>query len=217
MTTGFLSRTVHYAGGVARYVVYVPWWYDAARPLPAIVFLHGRGEEGDDGWKPVAVGLGPAILADARRWDFIVIFPQKPAGRAGWGAHRDLVLAALDDTRREFAVDASRIYLTGLSMGGTGTWAIGARERHLFAALVPICGGGSVADARRLARMPVWCFHGAKDDAVPPDASRRMVQAMRAAGGNPRLTIYEGVGHGAWERAYAEPELPAWLLSHARS
>src|SRR5688572_7819514 len=125
--TGFLQKTIEYNGKPTRYVVYVPAGYDPARPMPAILFLHGAGETGTDGWKQVAVGLGPAIMLAAEQWNFLVVFPQKPPSeQRGWIAHEKLILDVLDRTRKEYSIDPARLYCTGLSMGGAGTWALAA-------------------------------------------------------------------------------------------
>ena len=113
-------------------------------------------------------------------------------------------------------MDPRRVYLTGISLGGFGAWMIPPRRPGLFAAVVPVCGGGDPAEAPALVDLPIWAFHGGADPVVPARHSERMAAAVRAAGGAPRLTIYAGVGHASWEQAYAEPELPQWLLSKRR-
>jgi len=209
---GFLRRSFVDAGVDRRYVVYVPDSYDPAEPAPAILFLHGRGEEGTDGWAQVAVGLGPAIMLAPDRWPFITVFPQKPKDPQGWVEYADLALGALEQTRREWAVDPARVHLTGVSLGGFGAWLLGAHRRDLFAAIAPVCGGGDPGDAAALVGLPIRAFHGQADAVVPPRHSEEMVEAVRAAGGDPKLTLYADVGHNSWDRAYREERLPEWLL-----
>lgn len=212
MERGFLRRTVRDRGAERRYAVYVPDLYDPAEPIPAILFLHGRGEEGTDGWAQVAVGLGPAVMLEPRSWPFVVIFPQKPRDPTGWLEHESLALASLDRSREEWSIDPSRIYLTGVSLGGFGAWMLAPRHRSLFAAIAPVCGGGDPGDAAALAGVPTWAFHGSDDRIVPLQHSERMIQAVRAAGGEPRLTVYPGVGHASWDPAYRTSGLSEWLL-----
>lgn len=206
---GFLRRTL--TDG-SRWVLYVPDAYDDARPAPALLFLHGRGEEGSDGWRQVAVGLGPAIMLQPERWPFVVVFPQKPRTPDGWLEHESRALEALDAACGEVSVDPTRIHLTGVSLGGFGCWTIAPRHRDVFASIAPVCGGGDPGDAARLRDLPIWAFHGQADAIVSPRHSERMVAAVRAAGGTPRLTLYPGVGHDSWSRAYREERLAEWLL-----
>ncbi len=211
---GFLAKTVAVDGKDTKYVVYIPANYDPRSPMPTIIFLNGRGECGTDGWKQVAVGLGRSILLDVNRWPFIVIFPQKQIATDNWEDEDAMVMAALEQTRREYNVDPSRIYLTGLSQGGHGTWAVAARHPDLFAAIAPICGWGDQSIARKLTKMPIWVFHGEQDEVVSVERSREMERYLQEAGGSCKLTIYPGVGHGSWDSAYAEADLPGWFLQH---
>lgn len=212
MERGFLRRVIEDRQVRRRYCVYVPDAYDPAVPSPAILFLHGRGEEGEDGWAQVAVGLGPAVMLAPHRWPFLIIFPQKPRDATGWREHEALALGTLEHARQEWAVDRTRIYLTGVSLGGFGTWMIPPHHPQLFAALAPVCGGGDAGDAAALADVPIRVFHGAEDRIVPLRHSERMVAAVREAGGDPSLTVYPGVGHASWDPAYREEDLPEWFL-----
>jgi poly(3-hydroxybutyrate) depolymerase len=127
-----------------------------------------------------------------------------------------LTLAALEGVRKEFNLDPKRLYITGLSMRSYGTWDVIARHPTLFAAAVPVCGGGDEASAARIKDLPIWCFHGGADKTVPPERSRNMIEALKQAGGTPKYTEYPGVGHNSWDKAYAEPELPKWLFAQQR-
>ena len=122
----------------------------------------------------------------------------------------------MDDIAAKYRVDKDRIYLTGLSMGGFGTWSLAAAHPERFAAIVPICGGGNPADAAKLKNLPIWVFHGAKDPVVPPERSESMVKAIKAAGGNVKLTVYPDAGHDAWTATYENPELYRWLFAQKR-
>jgi len=223
---GFLLRSVTLDERTMPYIMYVPRAYAAdtsdAR-WPVIVFLHGSGECGTDGLRQLSQGLGQAIQRQPERWPFVVLLPQLPSRDMQWSAYDDLVMAMLGSARAELRLDDDRTYLTGLSRGGAGTWSIGAAHPGTWAALAPICGyGDPEASAPLLSRMPVWCFHGDADDIVPAAQSVAMVEAIRAAARAKgeadltRLSIYPGVNHGSWDRAYAEDELPGWLLAQRR-
>jgi len=234
--TGFLDRTVAVSGRTYRYQVYVPAAYSAETRWPVILFLHGAGERGSDGLSQTAVGLAPAIRRDPARYPAIVVFPQAPSDSQWVGTPAAMAMAALLATMREFAVDSARVYLTGLSMGGHGTWYLAYRHPELFAAVVPICGwirefpgfAGSVpvvpadsgdaipALARRLAGVPIWIFHGEMDAVVPAEGSREPAAALRAASAEARYTEYLGLGHNSWDATYASAEFTQWLFAQRR-
>lgn len=232
--TGFLNRTVQVAGTEYRYQVYVPANWTPTQKWPVILFLHGWGEKGTDGLQHTQVGIGVAIRSHADRYPFIVVFPQCREGRA-WSDDdmMQLAFATLQAATKEFHGDADRTYLTGLSMGGFGTWEIASRYPHKFAAIAPICGGIHWPDqkdipdrlrvlhrepdaydvvAREIGRTPVWAFHGDADPIIPVAESRLLVDALKKAGGNVRYTEYPGVDHNSWDKAYAEHDFPTWLL-----
>lgn len=204
-------------GSKARlnYLLYLPPGYDAAdtaKQWPLLMFLHGSGETGTDVGK--LRGYGLPRLIEQKKFDHpcIVVSPQTPV--RGWSP--DVVVALLDEVVAAHRVDRDRVYLTGLSMGGFGTWHTAAAHPDRFAAIVPICGGGNPADAPRLKPVPIWAFHGAKDQAVPLRASEAMVDAVKAAGGEAKLTVYPEVGHNAWDPAYDDAEMYAWLFAQKR-
>lgn len=212
---GFLNR-VHKDpdGRQAKYVVYVPPEYKGDKAYPLILFLHGAGETGSDGQKQVMVGLGPAIR-QRKGFPFIAVFPQSQ--KRTWKAGSDdanRALAILEEVQKEYKVDAARIYLTGLSMGGYGTWSLAAAHPDRWAAIAPVCGGGDPKQADRIKHIPCWCFHGAEDRPVPVQRSREMIEALKKVGGSPRYTEFPYVGHNSWDPAYATGELYGWLLSH---
>ena len=234
--TGFLNRKVPIGPRTYRFQVYVPPDWDRARKWPVILFLHGAGERGDDGLIQTEVGIGGALRRHVDRFPAVVVMPQ--CRREVWWQDPEMesmALAALEQAMQEFGGDPARVYLTGLSMGGYGTWALGTKHPKRFAALAPICGGirwpsratpeppaessgeDPYADAaKKIGATPVWAFHGSADNRVPVTESRKMVEALKAAGGNVRYTEYEGVGHNSWDRAYREAELSTWLFSQRR-
>jgi predicted peptidase len=215
--TGLLSKTIEVGDTVYRYAVYVPAEYTPEKPWPAVLFLHGIQERGDDGWAQTRVGIWPAIAAYPDRFGCIVVMPQCQDEQDWCGPMADVALAALDATLDQYEVDENRVVLTGLSMGGFGTWCIGARRPERFSALVPICGGGDPKDAADLAKVPAWCYHGDADGAVPVERSREMVDAIRAAGGEVRYNELAGVGHNSWDPAYGNPQVIAWMLAQQRN
>ena len=230
--TGFLDRIVTVGGLTYRYQVYVPQSYDQEASWPVILFLHGAGERGSDGLVQTEVGLGEAIRRNPDRYPAIVVFPQAPTESRWQGTTAEAGLAELDLTLDEFSTDPARIYLTGLSMGGNGSWYLGYHHADRFAAVVPICGfveqrgpfAGVAPDAddpfaevaSRLGNTPVWIFHGESDTVVPVDESRRMFKALQAAGGPVHYTELPGTGHNSWDAAYASPSFAAWLFEQRR-
>src|SRR5215471_11331393 len=234
--TGFLDRSLSAGGAIYRYQVYVPPNWNRRKKWPVVLFLHGAGERGDDGLLQTEVGIGTAIRRHAERFPCIVVFPQ--CRKNVWWIDPGMetqAMKALDRSIDEFNGDRDRTYLTGISMGGYGTWHLASLYPGRFAAYVPVCGGinpppglavpkpasSSAVDpyaetARRIGATAVWVFHGSADPAVPVAESRKMVEALKAIGGNARYNEYEGVGHNSWDKAYAEPELFPWLLSLRR-
>jgi len=234
--TGFLDRAITVSGETYRYQVFVPYNWDRHKKWPVILFLHGAGERGENGLLQTDVGLAHAIREHAGNFPFVVVMPQCPKGKLWTEPEMETqAFAALDRSMKAFDGDSERIYLTGISMGGYGTWDLAAKYPHRFAAYVPICGGiygppnfkkievslakdAQVADpyaetARRVGNTPVWIFHGDADDSVPVDESRKMYAALQAAGAKTKYSEYPGVGHNSWDKAYAEPELVPWLLN----
>jgi predicted peptidase len=195
------------------YLLFLPEGYGKTKHRwPLMLFLHGSGESGTNLTKVKAHGP-PKIVDSKLDFPFILVSPQSP-GR-GWDP--DILNALLDQITSKYRVDKDRVYLTGLSMGGYGTWALAAEHPEKFAAIVPICGGGNPADAKKLAKLPIWVFHGAKDPTVPVERSKEMVEAIKNAGGDAKLTIYPEAGHDSWTETYDNPQLYTWLLEHKRS
>lgn len=232
----FVERSIEVAGTTHRYQVFVPASAAGGRMPPVIVFLHGSGERGSDGAKQTQVGIGTYIRAHQDEFPAIVVFPQAP-DETEWSGNADLVFGSLDAATREFNGDPDRTYLTGLSMGGYGTWEMAMRAPGRFAALVPVCGGlvhprrpsmgvsgleGATDPYARVAGklkgVPVWQFHGARDDVVSPEYSRQMDAALKAAGArDARLTIFPEANHNSWDPAYSQtPELWTWLFAQRK-
>ena len=236
-----LPRTTELNGQTYVWQVFVPDAVLSGEETnpPVILFLHGAGQAGSDGVRQTEIGL-PAVLRERADFPALVVMPQSPRG-AWWGTPEieRMALAALDAAVAEFGGDPERTYLTGLSLGGYGTWALAYRHPERFAALVPVCGGVTTRrsrmsapewhpsathpddpwteTARVVAGIPVWVFHGAEDRRVPTEESRRMVAALEAAGARPRYTEYPGVRHDSWTPAYREEGLYEWLFSQRRS
>ena len=232
----FLDRSVVVDGRTRRYRVFVPAVPGTARP-PVVLFLHGSGERGEDGRAPTAAGLGPYVRAHAVTFPALVVFPQVPEGEEWSGPSRRTAFAALDAAVREFNGDADRVYLTGISMGGYGVWELALEAPSRFAALVPVCGAvkavsderalyvTEVADApdpyraiaERLRDMPVWIFHGGRDDVVPPRDDRLLAAAFRAAGAkDARYTELPEANHNSWDETYRSAAMWDWLFAHER-
>ena len=196
-----------------KYLLSLPLGYEKSdRPFPLLVFLHGSGESGDDLNRVKANGP-PKLIETGKEFPFIVLSPQS-SGR-GWNP---VVLnALLDEVISNCRVDKDRIYLTGLSMGGSGTWQFAAAYPQRFAAIAPICGAARGIDAATIKDIPIWVFHGAKDDAVPIARSKEMIEALEKAGAKQvKFTEYPDAGHDSWTVTYDNPEFYAWLLSHSR-
>ena len=212
--TGLLDRTFTDADGKeAKYVLFVPHDYTANKPYPLVLFLHGAGETGTDGKKQTYVGLGPVARMQEKNYPFFILFPQSQ--ERSWQADSKDGRRALDilaAVQKEYKIDDKRLYLSGLSMGGFGTWSLAQKYPDRWAAIVPVCGGGDPEQAKAFKDVPCWVFQGDADTAVTVDHSRKMVEALKAAGGQPQYTEYAGIGHNSWEMAYNTPELYEWLL-----
>ncbi len=217
----FEFRDVRVAGKNHRYAAWLPPGFDSkGTKSPAIVFLHGSGESGTDGERPIKIGLGPALQAHPERWPFVVLFPQKPTADEEWWEHEALIFAILDDAAKHLRVDGKRVALAGMSQGGHGTWMIGARHPERWRCLVPVCGYGRAQTvATRLRRMPLWCFQGMKDDVVSPHETQEIVRWLREFQRDEgidstlvRATFLPDANHNSWDPAFATEELPAWIV-----
>jgi len=197
-----------------NYLLYLPADYDknSKKQRPLIMFLHGAGERGNN----VAVVKKhgpPKMIAQGKSFDFIIVSPQCP-NNIWWPERTELLISLLDEIEKKYNVDTDRVYLTGLSMGGFGSWSLAIAYPNRFAAIAPICGGAERYGAYRLKKVPVWAFHGAKDPTVPLIRSQEMADAVKKAGGDAKLTIYPEAQHDSWTETYNNPELYQWFLSH---
>jgi predicted peptidase len=204
-----------------EYLLFLPAGYgdEKAKQWPLMLFLHGAGERGSD-IKKVAVHGPPKNVAMHPEFPFILVSPQCPEG-GKWSS--ETLLALLNQVEGTYAVDKTRVYLTGLSMGGYGTWELGLKHPERFAAIAPICGGGNTVEAllavssQALKSLGVWAFHGAKDQTVPLQESERMVDALKRVGVTDlKLTVYPEAGHDSWTETYNNPDLYTWMLKHQR-
>jgi predicted peptidase len=236
--TGFIDRTLLLHRSTYKYQVFLPENWTPKKKWPIILFLHGYGERGSDGLLQTDVGLPHAIRLNRSQFPAVIVIPQCPGDR--WWTEKDMeemALAALAAATKDFNGDPKRTYLTGLSMGGYATWDLASRYPGKFAAVVPICGGVILGQerlklfpslakdaypddpktynvvAKKIGKTPVWIFHGAADDTVPVEYSRKMNEALKAAGGDVHYTEYPEVGHNSWDKAYTDPEMMSWMLS----
>jgi predicted peptidase len=232
----FLERQVTLGERTFKYRVWLPHHYTKLHYWPVILYLHGSAERGSDNDRQVSAGLAPALERYGERYKAIVIFPQCDSGREWYGESELMVQAELAAAIREFHGDSRRVFLTGVSMGGAGTWYM-ARHNREWAALVPIAGEVSrhpddpfpsdpppdiarivgsrdpyATLAAQIGHTPVWAFHGAHDDVVSVTESRSMVAALKQAGGNVRYTEYPNGEHDVWDDAYADPAMVHWML-----
>jgi predicted peptidase len=239
--TGFLDRSVTVNGSEYRYVVYVPREFNSSRSWPVIVALHGGGEYGNDGIKQTAGALARAIRLNPERFPAIVVFPQAHAdGTPGWQLEGGkAALAELDSAIKEFRGDPKRIYLTGLSAGGNGSWFLLSRYPQRFAAAVIVSGfvsefKGKTSGvnypslafesrtdpfsviAKQVSSIPIWIFHGDADQNVPVEESRKMFAALKSIGGDVQYTELPGVPHNAWDPAYSRGDVFEWLFKQVK-
>jgi predicted peptidase len=223
------------AGQSLRYRLFLPKDYDAAKKYPLVLVFHGAGQRGDDNLKQLAAyAAGWIDDAVQSKHPSILLIPQCPTGRkwadTDWGKGSysfsavpisepmKLTKELFDQVLREKAVDKNRIYVMGASMGGYGTWNFVMRYPEVVAAAVPVCGGGDPTMAEAIKQIPIWAFHGDIDDVVPPSGSIDMVDAVKKAGGTQiKLTLYPGVRHESFLKAWRDPDVVEWLFSQSKS
>lgn len=199
-----------------QYVKYLPKDYDPTKKYPLVFFLHGAGERGDDLDVACRHGFMKHVREDGKEYPFIFIAPQCPAEKY-WACYTESLLAFLEYVCQELPIDRDRIYLTGLSMGGTGTFMLTMAAPEIFAAIAPVCGSGIIWYAEKLRNVPVYMYHGDLDDTVPIQESVTMLTKIHERGGHAQLKICYGYKHNSWDVAYAGDELVEWLLSHKKS
>jgi predicted peptidase len=211
--------------GELKYLLYLPPDYSQAadKKWPLMLFLHGAGERGTD-VNRVAIHGPMSLVKQGTNFPFIIVAPQCPEGEI-WD--NEPLLQLLDRIESTYAVDTNRVYLTGLSMGGYGSWRLGLAYPERFAALAPICGGANMIEVilgswekercKQMLRLPIWAFHGAKDDVVPPIESERVINSLKGIGHkNIQLTVDPQAKHDSWKDAYADPKFYEWLLKQSR-
>lgn len=222
--TGFVTKQHKNAdGSTSEYVVFVPHAYDGTKEFPVILFLHGSGETKGGAKMPVEQGIGPHIKRNEKAFPAFVVIPQSE--KRTWQAESDdgkRAMAMLDAILKEYKIDATRQYLTGLSMGGYGAWSHAAAYADRWACFAPICGGVRTADdvastAEKVKGIPCWCWHGDKDTAVKVEKSRELIEAMKKLKAEPRYTELAFVGHNCWDAAYATPELVEWMMKQKKA
>ena len=224
---GFVAR--EYSGSFHRnmpYRLFIPYDYDQSRKYPLVLWLHGAGGEGDDNLAQISDDqmLGTRVWTtdeNQAKYPAFVLAPQSPTswtadGVDGLSDEMKMVLGIIESLEMEFNIDTQRLYVTGQSNGGYGTWNLITRQPNMFAAAIPVCGGGNPRRASTIAKIPIWAFHGTKDTTVPVTESRNMIEAIKKAKGTPRYTEYPSVAHDVWKRVYTDPELPEWLFSQHR-
>ena len=216
-----------------RYRILAPLDYDENEKYPVHLFLHGSGERGNDNESQLFHGSKQFLDKNNReKYKSWVIFPQSP-NNDWWGGHYDpykfdynikksealgLVIKLMDEFVQRKDVDSDKVYVTGLSMGGMGTYAILTRRPDMFAAATPICGDGDPSSVSNFAKkVPVWIFHGSLDKTVLPEQSLKMANGIIKAGGNPRITFYENVEHNSWDIAFAEKDFLKWIHSKTKN
>ena len=198
-----------------QYLLDLPKDYAEKTNWPLVIFLHGYGESGDDLEMVRNTGLAK-LVAEGKQFPFVLVSPQCPAGFYWRG---NVIIGLIDQIVENYSIDTSRIYMTGKSMGGYGTWQISHEYPERFAAIAPIAGGGLFVSpyfVERLKGLPVWAFHDKRDDLVPYQESVRMVEGVDVAGGNAKLTTYDQGTHDAWTEAYNNDELYDWFLKHSK-
>jgi predicted peptidase len=218
----FLARTYTEPGTGSHlpYRLFVPTDYDPAKEYPLVLFLHGAGESGTDNVAQVNSNINNLFShVKMAQYSSFLLAPQT---NSGWTSYNEdpspamrMARSVMEQLKAEYAIDSSRLYVTGLSMGGGGTWETIWQNPGLFAAAVPICGWGNASKAPLLVDQPIWAFHNADDGTVSVSYSREMIAAIEAAGGSPRYTEYPTGGHNAWSRAYNEPALYEWMFAQA--
>ena len=197
------------------YLLYLPADYGKVeKDWPLMVFLHGAGERGSNLDKVKYHGP-PKLAGGGKDLPFIIVSPQCPEGK-WWPNYVEKIMALIDQTVEDYDVDESRVYLTGLSMGGYGTWAIASTYPERFAAIAPVCGGGMPFTAHNLKDVPIWAFHGAKDNVVKLSQSQEMVDAVNKFGGNAKITVYPDANHDSWTETYNNDQLYEWMLGHQK-
>jgi len=223
---GFEGRVYKKGRDTMPYRLFIPAKYDKANKYPLVIWLHGAGGAGEDNLKQIANDnyFGPHLWSASENQAKYPSFVLVPQTTGSWALgdpgklspEEAMMLALLESLQKDFSIDPKRIYLTGQSNGGNGTWDLITKRPNTFAAAVPLCGGGDASLAGRIAHLPIWAFHGQQDDVIPVTYSRNMIAAIRRKGGTPKYTEYPNVGHDVWLHALKDPALVDWLFSQHR-
>lgn len=195
-----------------NYLLYLPKNYDQQDKWPLVLFLHGAGERGDD-LQLVKEHGPPYLVSKGKDFPFILVSPQCPKNR-NWESFE--LIALLDDLESKYKIDPDRLYVTGLSMGGAGAWRLAAYAPNRLAAIAPLCSGGEIGWTRNIAHLPVWAFHGAKDEGAPVERAQALIDALKRNGGSPIFTVYPDAGHDVWTVTYDNQTFYDWLLAQKR-
>lgn len=195
-----------------NYLLYLPKNYNGKEKFPLLMFLHGSGERGNN-LELVKKHGPPKLIDQGKDFPFIIVSPQCPAG-IRWKTNS--LIALLDEIIKNYNVDTNKIYITGLSMGGYGTWKLANEIPERLAAIIPVCGWGDPWTICEIGDLPVWAFHGAKDNVVPPQKSQDLIDALKACKGNAKLTLYPEANHDSWSATYDNPEVYEWLLKQSK-
>ncbi|HSC77141.1 MAG TPA: prolyl oligopeptidase family serine peptidase [Candidatus Acidoferrales bacterium] len=226
---GFAAMTYRDASGQTMpYRLFVPESYAKEQQYALVVWLHGGAGRGSDNLRQISGGNTAGTRVWTRpenqaKYPSLVLAPQCPSNSNWVGPdyrpteELRMVVKLIEEVEREYSIDRERIYVSGQSMGGYGTWALLAEHPKLFAAGLPVCGGGDLSKTHLIAHTPVWVFHGDEDEMVGVAKSRVLVEALRNAGGQVRYSEYAGVGHNSWEKAFAEPDLLPWVFAQKRT
>jgi predicted peptidase len=222
---GFIGKLFKDRTGKMPYRLFIPQGYDKTKKYPLVIWLHGGGSAGDDNEKQISLDnkLGTHFWTRKESQEKHPAFVLAPQSEGGWDSNTSLdlsvelklMLGILDVVRKDYSIDATRMYVAGQSNGGIGAWGLITKKPGLFAAAIPLCGAGNPGIAVRAAnaKTSVWAFHGEKDDVIPSEHSRNMITAMKKAGAMPKYTEYKGVGHDIWETVFKEPGLEEWLFA----
>jgi predicted peptidase len=215
--TGLITRDTTWEGKGRKYAVYVPRSYSADKKWPAVVFLHGKFQNGSSGTGAIVEGIGPAISRDPSQWNSIVIFPHSSSGFDN-DDQAPLAIQVLDDVSKHYSIDPNRVTLTGLSTGGKGVWIVGARYSDRFAALAPMCAYRAESLIPQLTKRPVWAWHNKIDPFVGYGGSKAMVEGINAAGGKAKLTAGSSTlnPHDCWTDAFGNKEFVKWLQTQSK-
>ncbi len=192
------------------YLIYLPHNYNSKEKFPLVLFLHGSGERGNDIKKVEAHGL-PKLVKEGRQFPFIIVSPQCKENLI-WEDLTEELHLLLENIKSSYSVDTTRIYCTGLSMGGFGTWALAFKYPNYFAAIAPVCGGTVYWETHKIKHIPIWAFHGDKDDVVPIFYQDIIIKNLQSLKAPVKFTVYKGMGHNVWDTTYNRNDLYEWLL-----